>query len=185
LENGDTIHIRSFVKCLGKLADVAGGPIGSWLSWSFGVEETLDDLIERGKTQVPEKDWSVTLPIIRSITSILLAGCAWLKQRVVVSTSGHIERHRRKQLALEHRAPLQTDVKIIELRRSEPSSHPATAGSREQVDWTCRWIVNGHFRNQYHPSTGKRELKYIGAHVKGPGDKPLKVPTHTVYAVSR
>ncbi len=113
----------------------------------------------------------------------ILAASVWLKQRIVVSGSGHIERHRRKQLAREHDAVL-SDVKVIQLRRPQIENHQQSEDGAE-VEWSCRWIVSGHWRNQYHPSTGKHELKYILPYVKGPEDKPLKVPTHTVYEVSR
>jgi hypothetical protein len=117
------------------------------------------------------------------IMRFVAAASVWLKQRVVSIGDGPIERHRRKQLAREYDAHL-TDVKVIQLRRAE--SHPhETDASGEPVEWSCRWIVNGHWRNQYHPSTGKHELKYILPYVKGPDDKPLKVPNQTVYSVSR
>jgi hypothetical protein len=111
------------------------------------------------------------------------AASVWLKQRVVSISSGHVERHRRKQLQREHGITV-SDVKVIQLRRTEHEPHNPH-GDSEPVEWSCRWIVNGHWRNQYHPSTGKHELKYILPYVKGPSDKPLKVPTHTVYSVNR
>ena len=54
---------------------------------------------------------------------VFLAGCAWLQQRIKVTSDGHIERHRRKQLARDHHAPLPGDVNIIELRRRESTPH--------------------------------------------------------------
>lgn len=112
----------------------------------------------------------------------LVAGSVWLKQRVLMMSSGHVERHRRKQLAREHDAPLPSDVKVIQLRRVESPAHPAPPGA-DPVDWSCRWIVNGHWRNQ--PYKHERKLIYIMPFLKGPADRPLKVPTHTVYQVSR
>lgn len=117
------------------------------------------------------------------LTRFLMAAAAWLRQRIVTVSSGHIERHRRKQIAREHDV-LMSDVKVISLRRAEHQPESSSPNSGD-VDWSCRWIVSGHWRNQYHPSTGKHELKYILPYVKGPEDKPLKVPTQTVYAVNR
>ena len=110
------------------------------------------------------------------------AGCLWLQQRIVTTASGPVERHRRKQLAREHDAPLPSDVKVIELRRTESAPHDATTAG-DPVEWSCRWIVNGHWRNQ--PYSDGRRLIYISPFVKGPIDKPLRVPTHTVYQVDR
>jgi len=114
----------------------------------------------------------------------LIAGNVWLKQRVVTTSIGPVERHRRKQLAREYQVPLPSDVKVIQLRRVE-SPVRAEGSHGEPVEWSCRWIVNGHWRNQYHPSNGEHELQYILPHVKGPADKPLRIPSHTVYAVTR
>jgi hypothetical protein len=116
------------------------------------------------------------------ILSVLMAGATWLQSRVVSWTSGHIERHRRKQLAREANAPLPSDVKVIELRRAESMAR-APDGSGEVVDWSCRWVVDGHWRNQ--PYKDEHKLVYIMPYVKGPADKPLKVPAHTVFAVRR
>lgn len=129
-----------------------------------------------------------TLPVsgsaredMRNASTFYVAACAWLQQRIVTMSSGHVERHRRKQLAREHDAVV-SDVKVIQLRRSETSSRTPSAGG-DPVDWSCRWIVGGHWRNQ--PYKDERKLIYITPYVKGPEDKPLKVPTHTVYQVSR
>lgn len=120
----------------------------------------------------------------RTLLQLFMAACVWLQQRILVTSTGHIERHRRKQLAREHNAPLPGDVKIIELRRREstsvPNPNPAT------VEWSCQWVVNGHWTHQpYGPGQSERRLQYVLPYVKGPSDKPLKVPTHTVYVVDR
>jgi hypothetical protein len=112
----------------------------------------------------------------------VLGASAWLRQRIVTTASGHIERHRRKQLAREYDAPIPSDVKVIELRRAESSPHGSTTAS-DPVDWACRWIVNGHWRNQ--PYKDERRLIYINPYLKGPADRPLRVPSHTVYQVDR
>jgi hypothetical protein len=113
-----------------------------------------------------------------------LAASVWLQQRIIIISSSGIERHRRKQIARELKIEPPFDVKVIELRRAEPKAAADTADSHP-VDWSCRWLVSGHWRNQFHPSTGKHELIYVLPHVKGPEDKPLKVPAQTVYSVSR
>lgn len=114
----------------------------------------------------------------------ILAGCAWLQQRIASCGSGHIERHRRKQIAREYDVPMPSDVKVIQLRRTEPSAQQSRSDNSHPVDWSCRWIVNGHWRNQPY-ANGERKLIYIMPFVKGPDNKPLRVPSHTVYQVSR
>jgi hypothetical protein len=121
---------------------------------------------------------------LATASRLFLAGCAWLQQRVVSLSFGHVERHRRKQLARENDAIVQGEVKVIQLRRSEsrPASHGGDDG--EAREWSCRWIVSGHWRNQPYKD-GSRKLIYIMPFVKGPSDKPLKTAAHTVYQVSR
>ncbi len=120
----------------------------------------------------------------RLLVRFVMAAGVWLKQRIVVISSGHVERHRRKQLIRENDAPIIGDVKVVQLRRAE-SNPVSSIESGDPVEWSCRWIVSGHWRNQYHASTGRHELQYILPYVKGPADKPLKVPAQTVYSVSR
>jgi hypothetical protein len=97
---------------------------------------------------------------------------------------GTLSATRRKRLEREHALEVADAVKVIQLRRAESQHRPAGEESNS-VDWSCRWIVNGHWRHQYHGSGKDRELIYVMPFVKGPEDKPLKVPTHTVYQVSR
>ena len=119
---------------------------------------------------------------IEEVCRFFFAALSWLEQKILTVSSGHIERHRRKQLAREHQAPIPSDVKVITLRRAESSRAPHDAS--EPVDWSCRWVVNGHWRNQVY-ANDEHKLIYILPYVKGPDDKPLKIPTHTVYSVSR
>lgn len=149
-------------------------------AWGWSIGQLLDSARAR-IVAANAPDEAPAVPILSDLSRFLLAACAWLQQRVVTVSSGHVERHRRKQLAREHNAPLPSDVKVIQLRRMESQSRQS-AGA-DAVDWSCRWIVNGHWRNQ--PYKDERKLIYIMPFVKGPGDKPLKVPTHTVYQVSR
>lgn len=117
------------------------------------------------------------------------AGCLWLQQRVFTESIGHVERHAGKRIAREHDLPDRPRaVQIIELRRRDvaavttPDGSPPTEGKRE---FSCRWIVNGFWRNQFYPSKNEHRPKWIAAFIKGPDDKPLRVPTHTVYTVTR
>jgi hypothetical protein len=72
-------------------------------------------------------------------------------------------------------------VRVVTLRRQQAGGGEA-AGT---VEWGCRWIVSGHWRNQYLPASGGHRPTWIGAHVKGPDSKPLKPPAVTVFVVKR
>ncbi len=118
------------------------------------------------------------------LSRFFLAGCAWLTQRVVTEESGHIERHRRKQLAREH--GLLSTVKVIHLRRSERRER---IGEPEEStrQYLCRWVVDGHWRNQAcGPQFSQRKLIYVLPYVKGPDDQPLMAhKRERIFAVNR
>lgn len=171
----DRSELRAFI-----VRDSEHGPLSSgFVSFPFGM--SLADFTEKRVVNVaPAFGWN---PGSNGelIFRFILAAMVWLRQRVVISSEGLIERHRRKQLARDLDVPLPSDVKVIQFRRSE--SQPNFGGEHEAVDWSCRWVVGGHWRNQ--PYKDERKLIYILPYVKGPADKPLKVPTHTVYMVNR
>lgn len=121
-----------------------------------------------------------TLPQMRRMGRFVLAACVFLRQRIVQSSDVHIERHLRKRIQREH-PDVMPSVKLIALRRAESSQHDG--GDTRQVEWSCQWIVQGHWRNQ-KIKEGHR-LIYIEKYIKGPEDKPLRVHPQTVFDVKR
>ncbi len=112
----------------------------------------------------------------------ILAGMAWVDQRVLVLEDGHIERHRRKAFNRATKQDL-TAAKVVVLRRrlDTPPSH-----NEGHKDYSCRWTVDGHWRNQPHGENHSlRRLQWIDPYIKGPDDMPLKVPAYKVYRVDR
>jgi hypothetical protein len=49
-------------------------------------------------------------------------------------------------------------------------------------EWSHRWVVRGHWREQWYPSEGVHRLIWIEAFVKGPEDRPLIIKD-TVFSV--
>ena len=75
-------------------------------------------------------------------------------------------------------------IQIVYLRRRE--QHPTLRdGSSNPVDWSCQWLVQGHWRNQYHPSDQSHKPMFIQSYVKGPEDKPFKTPRERIFAAVR
>lgn len=74
-----------------------------------------------------------------------------------------------------------SDVLVITLRRPKVTESHEEAGAR---DWSCRWIVNPFWRNQWYPKEQRHKPKFIHAYVKGPNDKPLVIKNRA-YRVSR
>lgn len=148
----------------------------SW-TWDFG--DSIDTCLSRHKSLDGRDEFDE-----RKVCRFLLAGIAWINQRIISIGSGHVERHRRKQFVREATQLAVDDVKVIQLRRRETASALRTCNNEGSNNyWSYRWIVNGHWRNQ--PYREARKLIYIMPFIKGPSNKPLKVPTHTVYQVSR
>lgn len=69
---------------------------------------------------------------------------------------------------------LDPTVRYIDLRRArtEPPDHAPErpTGTRE---YRHRWVVRGHWRNQYYPSRNDHRPIWIDPHLAGPEDKPL------------
>lgn len=154
-------------------------PATRWV-WPFGA--SIDSVHEKHPAHHLGERTDQSRLHVEHFGRIILAALTWLQQRIIVTSLGQIERHRKKQIAREHDVAPPSDVKVIQLRRTESQPSLQKSGI-EAVDWSCRWIVGGHWRNQ--PYKDERKLIYIMPYVKGPEDKPLKVPSQTVYSVSR
>lgn len=61
---------------------------------------------------------------------------------------------------------------------------PCKTQTGEGTEWNHRWIVRGHWRNQWYPSTQVHRPKYVPSYVKGPEDKPLIVHDK-IFSVDR
>jgi hypothetical protein len=63
-----------------------------------------------------------------------------------------------------------SEVSIVYLSSSSEDTHRRSAAARR----TARWQVRGHWRNQWHPTTGLYERIWIDSHPAGPADgRPL------------
>jgi hypothetical protein len=99
----------------------------------------------------------------------------WVDNRQVIADRHAIKRAKRVR-------PAEPVIKIIRLRRAAPKKQ--REGDPEQIEWSRRWIVHPHWRNQWYPSLGVHRPRYIPAYIKGPDDKPLIVDD-TVFVVDR
>jgi hypothetical protein len=65
-------------------------------------------------------------------------------------------------------------VRVITLRRPEHATGKPSATPRH-INWTCTWIVRGHYRQAPHGGTFKngRTQTWIKPHIKGPDGLPL------------
>lgn len=91
-------------------------------------------------------------------------------------------RHARKRcVRTKHAEP---SIHVVQLRRALSRAHHAPPGDGPGQEWTHRWLVRGHWRNQWYPSTQTHRPKFIPSYVKGPEDKPLVVHDK-IFSVER
>ena len=70
---------------------------------------------------------------------------------------------------------------VVTLRRPDaPSPH-----EHSDVEWSRRWVVSGHWRNQWYPSLGVHRQIWISPYVKGPEEAPLVVRKDRVFELVR
>jgi hypothetical protein len=74
---------------------------------------------------------------------------------------------------------------IVYLRRRAQDGGPVKDSDGHQIDWSCQWMVKGHWRNQYHPRSQEHRPAFIQSYVKGPEDKPFRASPETIFAAVR
>jgi hypothetical protein len=75
-----------------------------------------------------------------------------------------------------------SSLRVVTLRRL--TEHGGAVDPMGDRSYSHRWMVSGHWRNQYLPSRDTHRLQWIAPYVKGPEDKPL-VLKETVKAWRR
>ncbi len=150
-------------------------PASLW--WFFG--DTLEQnaaTIRGGRATEEEasKRWGL---------AVFAAAMLFLHQGLAVAgPPERVDRHARKRVERAGWRP-EPVVRVIRLRRVHTTPHDQH--EPEDVAWACRWVVRGHWRQQWFPSVQAHRPLWIAPHVKGPEDKPMKAPRSTVFAVVR
>jgi len=182
-----------------KIKAIVWGPSSSWrLDKGLNIciflwHPRLSHLQCSGMTAVSwesgwDSPWAVTEgadPEYRDlsnwISKLVFSFFAFIRQECVsiqtTQASRPIRRHAPKAYTAE---PV---IRIIQLRRRGPAIN---GGETQSRDYSCRWLVRGHWRNQFYPSSKSHRPRFIPAYVKGPDDKPLKQPAKvSLFAVVR
>lgn len=115
-----------------------------------------------------------------SVWNALMASELFLSQRVLIHEAAHVERHARKRA---ERQGFPAEIHVVKLRQVIKQHEQQS--TKDAIEWACRWMVRGHWRQQWHPSTGKHETMWIMPYVKGPEGMPFKSPLPTVGSVMR
>jgi hypothetical protein len=72
---------------------------------------------------------------------------------------------------------------IVRLRREAGDEPPGEENG--EANYSHRFIVSGHWRNQWYPSEKLHRQIWISPYVKGPEDKPLIVRPRRVFQWQR
>ena len=127
-----------------------------------------------------DRPWSPTEGVTDWIRKLVFSFFAFIRQECVSIQTTPASRPIRRHLPPSYSAdPV---IKIIQLRRRSPATNGLEPQSR---DYSCRWLVRGHWRNQFYPSSKSHRPRFIPAYVKGPDDKPLKSTKSSIFAVVR
>jgi hypothetical protein len=153
----------------------SNGVLGSSGFWEYGHETPafgpagLDGLVQA----------RLTLQV-----KVIAAAFLFLNQSVLTAVRHQAERHVRHRAERE-RWQNEPVVRVVELRRREQIGEKSTPVEPVEREWSCQWVVRGHWRQQFYPSRHGTQPIWITPYVKGPEDKPLKLPRATVFAVIR
>jgi hypothetical protein len=119
--------------------------------------------------------YSVELGAMRPMTAELCryARAMWTLMQQPLAAVGEIEPDRAQRRRLQKSNQPPGPVVIVTLRRR---SHPSDNQSDPaQIEWSHRWMVRGHWRNQWHPRLAVHRAIWINEHIKGPDDQPLEL----------
>lgn len=169
---------------------VPGEAHGTVVSPTRGVHARLV-----GTTWVPlgRSDWPVTDPIgvgpwnnepelvqASMVEDRKVVAAMWhlLHQEGIAQQTSHAPE--RQAMRRTQRAGIErklATVQVVTLRKLH-RTESAPTDEHASRDWTHRWLVAGHWRwARVGVGRTERRLTYVRPHVKGPEDKPLRVPT--------
>lgn len=113
----------------------------------------------------------------------LLSCLSFLRSPHIEKREEGLNRNARRKLGdgilpLSDKNPESQKVRFLTLERHTAGSK--SAAKNQHIEWSHKWLVCGHHRNQYYPSTQEHKLVWISPYVKGPEDKPLKPRAYKV-----
>jgi hypothetical protein len=144
------------------------GPLGH-TDWTIGKD--CDDVTEINPTERTELREASMIEDRRMMATFWLLAT---QPNIAETTDAPIPRPWRRAQQREGR-PVPR-VRLIDVRRPKHSKTEPSAEHRD-IEWTHRWIVSAHWRQQaYGPGRSLRRPRLIAPYMKGPDDKPLIVP---------
>lgn len=132
-----------------------------------------DDLpVHKGGTALSPEDAEWMRMMFDRLLRLYATMFVFMRQKILVATPHRPDRAERRRA--ERRGEVLSDVQVIRLRGREAAVSASEA--THSTEWARRWIVRGHWRNQWYPSLNMHQPKWIGPYIKGPDGKPLIEP---------
>ena len=104
-----------------------------------------------------------------------------MQQRIATKGFGRPDKSARREAA-RLKYPPDTEVVVVRLRRESGEREEPTG---ESANYSHRFIVGGHWRNQWYATEEIHRQIWISPYVKGPADKPLIVKPRRVFQWDR
>lgn len=190
-----------------KIGDAGEDQLGVMLHFYTDRREPLDDVNQQVQDRYPQGGLTLTLQLSHLTTWAI--GQSWVHEqdqgdydqqeaarmlrfiwsfwhisqqpKTATTTTATPDRATRRQ-AQRSSPNIDTDVQVITLRRKRKPEHATQNGDHR--NYSHRFIVSGHWRNQWYPASQKHKPKYIDDYVKGPDDQPLIIK-HKIYKWTR
>lgn len=110
-----------------------------------------------------------------------LAMCAFLRSKSFEKTEKRLHRAVRRE-AKRKNLPIgvRDSAYFVNLRPVEGEEKPASEPTGNEGNYSCQWLVSGHFKAQWYPSRQAHEVIYIDPYRKGPKDKPFRAKSYRV-----
>jgi hypothetical protein len=140
--------------------------------WWFGMSYEENETDENGDETAADTWWKIVQTTFRL-----------MQQRI-----SHAHRERPERAARREgvrRGFHSNDVTIVRLRRESNPDEAHDDGESGAANYSHRFIVSGHWRDQWYPSESLHRQLWISPYVKGPEDKPLVVSPRRAFTWSR
>jgi hypothetical protein len=140
--------------------------------WWFGMTFDGNEVDENGNETGAAWWWRLAQVTLRL-----------MQQRIAVHHRERPDRpSRREGQRLGFDARGEREILVVRLRREQGERHDP---SGEAANYSHRFIVGGHWRNQWYPSSQIHRQIWISPYVKGPDDKPLVVKPRRAFTWDR
>jgi hypothetical protein len=139
--------------------------------FDYSVQNLIDDSVDRLHEDVDPR----AIDDAEFLMKFLKTFWRLIQQRIMTITAHRADRGTRRRAERSGFLADTDEIKVITLRRYKEPQDELHDTEGNVVEWSHRWIVDGHWRNQYYPSLGMHRQIYIAPHIKGPEDRPLLV----------